>query len=239
MEKKGSMIIRLKGNTPLPDPARKDRFLRSYRKKTKPVHTNIMSMIGTQFTYISMPVWGLSIAALLIALWGVHSNRDIIPGIAAFMPFVSGAAVFETFRAHWHRMAEIESVTLFSIRGVFFAKIVCIGSVHILLILLLSLIITPNSPYDFSSAGIMITIPYLISAAACLKAERSSFGRKSPLVCLGISALTAGLSLAAYEKKIYFTEIHPQIPNLLFAILTILLVYEIRKTFNWEEYVWN
>ena len=239
MVKKSSMINKLQKNTPLQDPARKDRFLRSYRKKTKPAQTNIMSIINAQFSYISLPVWGMSIAALLIALWGAHSNRDIIPGIAAFMPFVSGAAVFETFRSNWHGMAEIESVTLFSIRGVFFAKIVCIGSVNILLILLLSLIITPNSPYNFSSSGIMITIPYLISAAASLKAERSSFGRKSPLVCLVISTLTAGLVLAAFEKKIYFTEVHPQILNLLFVILIILLIYEIRKTFNWEEYVWN
>lgn len=239
MVKKSSMINKLQENTPLPDPARKDLFLRSCRKKAKPAQTNIMSMIRTQFSYISLPVWGMSIAALLITLLGAHSNRDIIPGISVFMPFVSGAAVFETFRSNWHGMAEIESVTLFSIRGAFFAKIVCIGSIHILLILLLSLIITPNSPYSFSSSGIMITIPYLISAAASLKAERSSFGRKSPLVCLIISALTSGLVLAVYEKKIYFTGMSQQILNLLFVTLIILLIYEIRKTFNWEEYIWN
>ena len=85
----------------------------------------------------------------------------------------------------------------------------------------------------------MITIPYLISAVASLKAERRSLGRKSPLVCLIISALTSGLVLAVYEKKIYFTVMSQQILNLLFVTLIILLIYEIRKTFNWEEYIWN
>ncbi len=224
---------------PSPDPVRKDTFLRMYRRRAGSPKTGIREMLGFQFTCISPAVWLMSLAVLLIAIWGSFRNRNVIICIAALMPFVSGFAVFESFRSQMYAMTELEGVTLFSLRGIFFAKIVCIGIVHILLILVLSLLISPVCRYDFFTTGIMITIPYLISSILSMKAERSSFGRKNLLVCPGISALTSGIVLAASVKSSYFTEEFMRIRNLLLLILIVLFLIEIKKTFQWEENLWN
>ena len=225
--------------TPCPDPGRKDTFLRMYRKKTGPAKPDIREMLASQFTCISAPVWLMTLAVLFLAIWGSCTNRNVITGIAALMPFVSGFAVFETFRSQIYTMTELEGVTLFSLRGAFFAKIVCIGSVHILLILMLSLTIAPICRYDFFTTGVMITIPYLVSSVLSMEAERSPFGRRNPLVCLGISALSSGFVLTASMKSSCFTADHTELQYLLFLILTALFLLEIKKTFQWEEYLWK
>ena len=225
--------------TPCPDPGRKDTFLRMCRKKTGPAKPDIREMLKSQFTCIGAPVWITTLAVLFLAVWGSCTNRDVITGIAALMPLVSGFAVFETFRSQMYTMTELEGVTLFSLRGAFFAKIVCIGSVHILLILMLSFTIAPISHYDFFTTGVMITIPYLISSVLSMEAERSTIGRRNPLVCLGISALTSGLALTAGLKSSSFTADHTELQYLLFLILSVLFLIEIKKTFQWEEYLWK
>lgn len=225
--------------TPCPDPGRKDAYLRMYRRRTGSLKPSMWEMLRLQFTYINAAVWAVTLAVLFIAIWGSFMNRNVITGIAAMMPFVSGFAVFETFRSQMHAMTELEGVTLFSFRGIFFAKIVCIGSLHILLILLLSLMLSHVCRYDFLTTGILITIPYLISSVLSMEAERSSFGRKNPLVCLGISAFTSGLVLAASVKSSYFIADFTGIRKLLFLILIVLFLLEIKKTFQWEEYLWK
>ena len=229
----------MKELTPCPNPCRKDMFLRMYRKRTGSEKTEICEMIKSQFTYISAPIWITTFAALFIALWGAFTKHNVITGIAALMPFVSGFAVFESFRSRMYGMSELEGATLFSLRGVFFARTVCIGSVHILLILLLTLMISPVCQYDFYTTGIMITIPYLISSVISMKAEKSTFGRKNPLVCLGISAMTSGLVLALNMERISFPDYHTEIRYVLFIILTLLLLIEIKKTFQGEDYLWR
>lgn len=225
--------------TPSPDPVRKDTFLRMYRRRTGSPKTDIREMLGSQFICISPAVWLMSLAVLLIAIWGCLRNRNVIICVAALMPFVSGFAVFESFRSQMYAMAELEGVTLFSLRGIFFAKIACIGIVHIILIPGLSLMISPVCQYDFLTTGIMITIPYLISSILSMKAEKSSFGRKDPAVCLGISALTSGAVLAASVKSSYFKEDLTGMRNILFMILIVLFLIEIKKTFQWEVNQWN
>ncbi len=225
--------------TPSPDPLRKDTFLRTYRRRTGSPKPGVTEMLRLQFTYISPAVWVMTLVVLFIAIWGSFMNRNVITGIAALMPFVSGFAVFETFRSQMYIMTEMEGVTLFSLRGIFFTKIVCIGIVHILLILLISFMIAPVCQNDFLTTGIMITIPYLISSVLSMKAEKSPFGRKNPLVCLGISALISGFVLAESVKYSYFFENLTGIRNLLFMILIVLFLIEIKKTFQWEEYLWN
>lgn len=225
--------------TPCSDPYRKDTFLRMYRRRTGPAKTGIREMLMSQFTYISAPVWITTLSVLFLAVWGSCTNRNVITGITALMPFVSGFAVFESFRSLMHGMTEIEGTTLFSLRGVFFAKSVCIGSVHILLILLISLLLSPICQYNFFTTGMLITIPCLISSILSMKVEKTPFGSRNPLVCLGISALTSGSILALSRERIYFTGDHKKILYSLFMVLIVLFLFEIKKTFQWEEYLWK
>ena len=225
--------------TPNPDPIRKDHFIRIYRSKAGTANPSMRSLLISQVTYISGPVWGITLAVLFLVLWAIHTNQNAIFLTALLTPFVSGIAIFDSFRSQFYSMTEMESASLFSLRGIFFAKMICIGIVHIFFILLLSFIISPHTRFSYIKTGIIITMPYLLSSIICLKAERSTLGRKNPFICLGISALISALIFftKAISKKITYTL--PELWFILFITLAVLAGNEIRKTLKWEEYLWN
>ncbi len=233
------MTNKLADASPAPDPIRKDHFIRTYRSKAGAANLSMRSLILSQINYISAPVWVTTLAVLFLVLYAVHTDQDIIFLTASLTPFVSGIAIFDSFRSQFYSMTEMESASLFSLRGIFFAKMICIGIVHIFFILMLSLIISPHTRFSYIKTGIIITMPYLLSSIICLKAERSILGRKNPFICLGISALISALVFftKAISKRITYTL--PEFWFILFITLAVLAGNEIRKTLKWEEYLWN
>lgn len=225
--------------TPSPDPIRKDHFIRIYRRKASAANLSMRSLLISQVTYISAPVWGITLIVLFLVLYAIHTDQDIIFLTSLLTPFVSGIAIFDSFRSQFYSLTEMESASLFSLRGIFFAKMICIGIVHIFFILLLSFIISPHTRFSCIKTGIIITMPYLLSSIICLKAERSVLGRKNPFICLEISALISALVFftKAISKEITYTL--PELWFILFITLALLAGNEIRKTLKWEEYLWN
>lgn len=233
------IINELAHASPVPDPIRKDHFIRTYRRKACTANPGIRSLLISQVTYISTSVWCITLAVLFLVIWAIHTNQDTIFMTAVLIPFVSGIAIFDSFRSQMYSMTEMESASLFSLRGIFFAKMICIGVVHIFFILLLSFIISPHSRYSYIKTGIIITMPYLLSSIICLKFERSLLGRKNPFICLGISALISALVFftKAISRKITYSL--SELWVILFITLAVLAGNEIRKTLKWEEYLWN
>ena len=129
--------------TPSPDPIRKDHFIRTYRSKAGAANLSMRSLLISQVTYISAPVWGITLIVLFLVLYAIHTNQDIIFLTASLTPFVSGIAIFDSFRSQFYSMTEMESASPFSLRGIFFAKMICIGVVHIFFILLPHLLPKP------------------------------------------------------------------------------------------------
>ena len=225
--------------SPKPDHAKKDAFIRQYREKSGRAELGVADLLKSQISYIRMPVWLASIAVLFVAVFGINFNRETVFIVAAIMPFVSAIAVFDSMRCRMYGMDELEGATRISGRGILFARLVCIGTVHIALLLVSSVVVGRNSGYGFAMTGAIITIPYLISSIACMILERTEVGRRNAFGCVLISAVTALMILAIKDEKAFFAQNYRWIWFVLLAVFASLECIEIRKTFSVEEYEWN
>ena len=222
-----------------PNSSRKDFFIREYRDSFLKKKVNIYELIIQQICYIRIPVWIASLIVLFIAIWGILGNREILFSVSALMPFVSGVAVLESFRSRMYGMTEMEGVTLVSMRGILFSRIICVGSVHILLLLMLSVILSSNSGYGFVLTGSILTIPYLISSVGSMMLERTELGRKNNYGCLIISAIVSALIIIIQNEIVLFSEQFEWMFVMTLVVLIIMEFVEIRKCFMWEDYSWN
>ena len=224
--------------SPKPDLARKDAFIREFRKISRK-ELGVFDIIKSQISYIRMPVWIASFAALIVAIFGIASNRESVFFVAAIMPFVSAIAVFDSMRCRMYGMDELEGATRISGRGILFAKLICIGTVHIALLLILTVVIGRSSVYGAAMTGTLITIPYLISSIASMILERTEIGRRNAFGCVLVSAMTSVMMLAIKDEKALFAQNYRWVWLVLLAVCVVLECTQIKKTFRLEEYQWN
>ncbi len=224
---------------PKPDSTKKDAFIRMYREKSEQTELSVFDIIKSQFTYIKLPVWLISIAALIVAIFGINLNRETVFVVAAIMPFVSAVAVFDSMRSGMYGMDELEGVTRISGRGILLARFICIGAVHIALLLVLSMVVGSSSGYGYAMTGAIITLPYLISSIASMIIERTEIGRKNAFGCILVSVMTSVMILAIKDEKALFAAKYRWIWFVMLAVFVALECIQIKKTFRLEEYQWN
>lgn len=223
-----------------PNPERKDLIIRKYRRKVGAARYSGRDMIVSQIGYIRMPVWIVSLLVLAVSIIGLSRDGNVIFVAASMMPFVSGIAVLESFRAEKFGLSEMEGVTLFSRRGILFARVVCVGAVHIALLLMLTLLIGTKEGMGLAMTGSILTVPYLISSIVNMELERTELGRKSALPGLGVAAIMTVTVLAVKEQEVIFRYDYRVFWYLLAAALIAAECIEIRKMFCMEEkYAWN
>ena len=260
MDKKTKeMLVKMAGQ---PDHLRKDKFIRECRKyneesnkNTRNNKNNIMNrdnwnnknnennklttnnettlrFIMSQFSYISWYVWCVSLFVLIAAIFIIVMKieaTDSITVIAAIIPFVA--------------MSELESVTKVSFRGIYFARMSCIGMVHIVIISCLIILIGRNSENGYLVTGAMILIPYLITSILNTKIERTQIGRKSIFACITVSVLISGSMILLNNQMKNHRDFLPSIQPIIWYIAILALIainfFEIKKTIRQEVYAWN
>lgn len=262
MDKKTKeILVKMAGQ---PDHLRKDKFIRKYRKYNEESNKNnennrnnennklttnnetTLRFIMSQFSYISWYVWCVSlfvlIAAIFIIVMKVEAT-DSITVISAIIPFVAMAAVIEAFRSKYYGMSELESVTKVSFRGIYFARMSCIGMVHIVIVSCLIIMIGRNSENGYLVTGAMILIPYLLTSILNTKIERTQIGRKSIFACITVSVLISGSMILLNNQMKNHRDFLPSIQPIIWyiAILALMAIhfFEIKKTIRQEAYVWN
>ena len=143
----------------------------------------------------------------------------------------------EDFRARIYGMHELEGVTVFSAKGVLFAKMTIIGILHILTVLVIALFKGRESVGDFMYAGFNLLIPYLVTTILCMELERKEFARGEMGSCMAVALLVAILRMS-----LTYVEAVANISLSLLGAITLALVFiqisEIVKTMKMEEYLW-
>ena len=125
-------------------------------------------------------------------------------------------------------------VIVFSRRGILFARIVCVGLMHLTLLLLLTILIGLKEGYGLAMTGSILTVPYLISSIVNMELERTAFGRKSALPGLGVAAIMAVVVIMAKEAEVVFRYEYHFFWYLLTAALIVIEIVEIRKSFHMD-----
>ena len=226
----------------------RDNWTNKHNEHTKRNTNNetTLCFIMSQFSYISWYVWCISlfvlIAAIFIIVMKVKST-DSITVVSSSIPFVATVAVMESFRSKYYGMSELESVTKVSFRGTYFARMSCIGMVHIVILSCLIIMIGRNSENGYLVTGAMILIPYLITSILNTKIERIQIGRKSIFACIMVSVLISGSMILLNNQMKNHRDFLPSIQPIIWyiAILALMVIhfFEIKKTIRQEVYVWN
>jgi len=222
-----------------PDPKVKDSFLRSIKKKTEKREICFTRMLACQIGYIRWYVWLASLAVVVFAIVTAGKLEDHkLLILSEMMPFLAGLGMMEDFRARIYGMHELEGVTVFSAKGVLFAKMTIIGILHTLTVLVIVLFKGRESVGDFMYAGFNLLIPYLVTTIICMELERKEFARGEMGSCMAVALLVAILRMS-----LTYVEAVANISLSLLGAITLALVFiqiaEIVKTMKMEEYLWN
>jgi len=255
MSRRAYMAEILKKAPGRPDYKRKDDFIRYYKSleyaqtKYENHKDSAVIFIIRQFPYISWYVWGITLLVLLICVVSLTRPIPIALNlgsvengtvIAAMMPFVSLFAVLESFRSKRYGIFELETAALYSFRGIYFARVACIGMVHLLLIIFLIIILGRVPGWGgYMMTAAMLTVPYLLTAVVNTVICRSGPGRKDVYVCTGSAIVISVLTMLILSSPDISMILKPEIWISIMILLAVIYISEIRRTWNQEALSWS
>lgn len=230
-------MIRIMRDSARPDPRRKDSFIREHRK-TDTDHSSLFGLCLLQTEYISSFLWVASAILLLLlsTVLFVCIPAESVWLISALTPFMSCIGIAQLYRSGFHGMRELEMVTKVSSAGIIFSRIVCIGTVHLCLLSVLSLVGSLLGGLDFLATGITITSTYLLTSVVCLVLERVIPSRIRVYAFLIVSVIISGLVLIMQRSTGLAYAEHKQIWILAFFVLVILEIWELWKLIDKESH---
>lgn len=222
-----------------PDYMKKDAFIKSMRKDMNDVKVSGLKMVLTQARYIRIYMWILSVAILIIPLFSTGKTvKNVMNIMTMIMPFFAGLGVFEAMRAKMHKMFELESVTLLSGKGAFFARMVAIGSVQFVVITFVSIIFSRSMDSGVIMIAVQLIIPFALTNTICFILERTSFGRDNVWSCLAVSGIVFVMR-ETIKNMPGILKIDHRVFMLLAAVLLVLQVVEFNKTVKMEKLAWS
>ena len=228
----------LKESFEAPAPTRKKEFLRSIQKPS----INIFQFVGTQISYISKWVWGVSVLILTVALIGAeYLELDMLWCISAFMPLLALSVLTESGRSETYGMAEFELSTQFSLKSVVLARLGILGIANLALFGLLVPFAYMNNEASILQTGVYMACPYLLTTFGGLWAVRKVHGKEATYLCAGIAVAVSAGNLLGYQSFPTFYAGQGFIwwiaAFILFGIGTTNQCYQMVK--QTEELAWN
>ena len=224
-----------------PKPHGKEAFIREIRKHYTYVYTDRWSILLSQIGYIGKSVWLISFGLLVFVILGIIGRyKETLYITASLTPFISGVAVLESVRSRVYEMEEMETATVYSLRGILFARITLIGISHLILLFALTMVLGSISGKGYLVTGSYITIPYLMSSVVGMEVERTAYGRCHSYVCVAVAVIVSMLVVfTAFGAWKRFVIEYPSWCVMAAVVLFLVNLNEYRKLYNWEEYAWN
>lgn len=216
-----------------PEPTRKDMFL----KKLRPREITTTELLIQQVPYVRKAVWVFAfmiITVTVIGAFSMNSNTERI--IESLVPLAAVASTLEIQRSYRYQMTELEMATRFSIRSVFYARMVIIGLVYATTFCIILPVIAVRFGTGFILLASRILIPYLITTSLCMRLERTTIGRSNHYLS---AAVASGIAICIFWMSSYelsgLTNFITEWGVVMVILLIILAIYENRKTINMTE----
>lgn len=222
-----------------PEPIKKKSFLKNIRQR----EISMFQMICQQFFYLRKTIWLLVIGVCVVAFFGVSTmNNNTVLVISSLSPLAAGLACLEMYRSYRYGMTELELATRFSLKSVFFSRMLIIGIVYLAAFVIITPVMSVRFGTDIFSIALRILVPYLMSTSLCLHVERTKLGRKTPQISMLIACVIS-ISVFVFKNNQLF-GLHtsesfllymPQWKFVILFSLIILTIYENYKTLNTME----
>ncbi len=200
----------------------------------RPREIGWMDFLVQQIPYIHKSIWIWALCLLGITMTGIVGNTmDSQRLIESLIPLTASIVVAQGYRSYACQMNELELATRFSLRSVFFARMVVIGIVYGILWIVISLMVSAWMKTDWLLILLRILISYLFTNSLCLHIERSETGRKHKSLSLVIAMI---LSIGTFFFGTY-SIVMISVGTGAWMVLGLLVVngYENLKTIRWME----
>lgn len=209
---------RLKSACSVPDPERKDHFLKEHRKR----ELSISDLYRIQLRYISPFVWSISACIVVLLLFiVVYANDNAVWLVSSFVPILSTIASSENHKSEIYQMNELELSARFSLRTIVMIRMSIFGIVHSLILVMISLLLNLNVLHSL----VYLLVPYLITSNISSLILRHSHGRAALSICLVNSFIISmiGIFIGIKSDNLYSAVMFPYwtailIPMMLFGM---------------------
>lgn len=229
MNKRMKQQLREAMNVEVPRKGKQD-----FMETLRPREIGWMDFLVQQIPYIHKSIWIWALCLLGITMTGIVGHTmDHQKLIESLIPLTASIVVSQGYRAYACQMNEMEMATRFSLRSVFFARMVVIGIVYGILWIVISLVASVWMKTDWLLILLRILISYLFTNSLCLHIERSETGRKHRSLSLIIAMI---LSIGTFLHGTYGIVMISAGTGL-WMVFGLLIVngYENLKTIRWME----
>lgn len=216
-----------------PEPVKKDAFI----KKLRPREITTLEMLLQQMPYIRKAVWVFVVIILTTAIVGACSmNMNTERIVEALAPLAAAAASLELHRSYRYKMTEFELATRFSMKSVFYARMLIIGLAYAAVFCIITPVISVRFGIGVTLLSVRILIPYLLTTSLCLHLERTKLGRNNThLSAVIASIISIGIMWVSSYDMVFLTHFIAQWGSVILILLVILAVFENYKTINMTE----
>ena len=216
-----------------PEPVGKKAFLNNFRLR----EITTTQLVVQQVAYIRKFVWSFAAVVLIVAIAGtVFMNENTERMVQSLAPLSAASAAAEVHRSFKFKMNELEMATRFSLKSVFYARMLIIGLVYAVIICIVAPVLAVRFDGNAISSVSGILIPYLITTTLCLRVERSVAGRNNANISMAIAAiLSAGIFwFSSYDMSViaYFIA---EWGWAVIILLILITIYENHKTMKMLE----
>lgn len=220
-----------------PAPLHKTEFL----QKLHSPGLNLFDFLLIQIRYIRKRIWGVSILAFMISLFGsLLLSVDMLWAISAFMPLLALMTVTETSRSEHYKMAELEMATRFSLKSVLLARLGILGIGNLLILCLFFPVSLCNSRIPPTQIGFYIITPFLLTTFICLYIVLRHREKETIYFCTGISICISFLVFVLHSA---LPRLYEESAFTIWIFTAVLLCIAITKQYHQlikqEELTWN
>ena len=217
-----------------PKPQRKYNFIRKFGMQKM----GLISILRTQFRYISKWIWVISVLFYVISFYiTAYGDTKLFGFIFAFVPFLVLLSITESMRSYRYGMEELELSTRFSLKYILLARMLILGLGNIVTLLI--------SAYLFRevilTSMVYIMVIYFITTSGSLYIVRKNRGSEGTFICFAFSATVSLLELSVPWK--YEILVTSRYLIVLFLFCMIGIFFTIRESYRIvrmaEEFVWN
>ena len=217
----------------VPNPTCKESFL----KKLRPREITTTELLIQQVPYIRKTIWIFAFVIITVAVTGAFlMNTDTERIIESLAPLAAAAAALEMHRSHQYQMTEFEMATRFSIRNVFYARMLIVGSVYAATFCIIAPIVSVRFGIGIVLLVSHILIPYLITTSLCMHLERTTIGRNNTYLSAAVAALLVICIFWVSDYELSgLTDFITDWGLVMVVLLVLLAIYENYKTINMTE----
>lgn len=221
----------LKSAFNVPDPIRKNEFLKSITYPKSRPSDFVLEQIG----YIRKRVWIVSLLVFIATLYGLHLYGDekaleVVWSISSVLPFVSLMMITEVTRSMACNMAELEMSCKHSLFEVMLVRLSILSSFNFIVFVLTIVSFMGKTDFSLFRLGIYVLTPFLLTCLGSLFVINKINSRETIYICGGISGFVSLINtILTTQYSIIFENQYRLFWNILFFGLIFLVGGEIMK----------